>query len=141
MEQTTANPQSKTTSAGAEATPVPPTAGASVSLVPSPNLLSPLIENLDALNIHYTWDPEFEDEGLLVINSKQHIGKHHYIGMTINKTTGALVEIEFEYAALRVYEYCYGRLPQEAIEEIMEYEPGSPEQLTVVKSVAKSIQS
>ncbi len=54
-----------------------------------------LTANLDKLGIEYTWDPDFEDHGVLIIDSSPAHGKYHHIGMIFTKATGQLHEIEF----------------------------------------------
>ena len=59
------------------------------------NLFTLLTNQLDELGIHYTWDPDFEHQGLLVIDSADKHGKCLSVGLTFNKDTGKLDDVDF----------------------------------------------
>lgn len=50
---------------------------------------------LDRLGIDYVYDPDWDDEGVLIINSGSSVGKYLSIGLLFDKKNGSLNDLHF----------------------------------------------
>ena len=58
-------------------------------------LLELFKQQLEELGIEYAWDPDFEDMGILSIDSVRKGGKKLAVGFMLDKESGAIRDIMF----------------------------------------------
>ena len=75
------------------------------------NLLQELINQLENLNIAYTWDPDWEEQGVLIICSDEKANRYLSIGLIFHKESGQLKDMDFSEVNTDAVSYTHLTLP------------------------------